>query len=276
AAETVETRALLEYRSKEQIEDQARWLKEQGIEPNSFEKAAMEYYGVEIPEEVALSEIEITQLVLDAIKEAESDYGREVPEMEIGDYVKEEITKEEVAGAIYRLKRDGIIYSPKKGIISRVEEVKIGPPEKMEDWINLLFVFIVRNYADEDDFVEKNKGRKVKYGVIGILKNLKGKIRKLSIKEKGDAIKYKRYLTVAESTIKRVNRSRRDPKIITSYTLMDDVTIKPSEICFLETNTTIEFVTSMMEFKFVELGIIVDQFKITSDDLRTIWHSLKL
>ncbi|GAJ05765.1 unnamed protein product, partial [marine sediment metagenome] len=152
---------------------------------------------------------------------------------------------------------------------------KIGPPEKMEDWINLLFVFIVRNYADEDDFVEKNKGRKVKYGVIGILKNLKGKIRKLSIKEKGDAIKYKRYLTVAESTIKRVNRSRRDPKIITSYTLMDDVTIKPSEICFLETNTTIEFVTSMMEFKFVELGIIVDQFKITSDDLRTIWQFAK-
>lgn len=50
-AATVETRALMEYRSKEQIEDQARWLKEQGIEPNSFEKAAMEYYGVEIPEE---------------------------------------------------------------------------------------------------------------------------------------------------------------------------------------------------------------------------------
>ncbi|GAH23369.1 unnamed protein product, partial [marine sediment metagenome] len=50
-AATVETRALMEYRSKEQIQDQARWLKEQGIEPNSFEKAAMDYYGVDIPEE---------------------------------------------------------------------------------------------------------------------------------------------------------------------------------------------------------------------------------
>lgn len=44
--ENIETRALLEYRSKEQIQEQAKWLTEQGIEPNSFEKAAMSYYGV--------------------------------------------------------------------------------------------------------------------------------------------------------------------------------------------------------------------------------------
>lgn len=45
-SEDTKTRALLEYRSKEQIEEQARWLKEHGIAPNSFEKAAMDYYGV--------------------------------------------------------------------------------------------------------------------------------------------------------------------------------------------------------------------------------------
>ena len=46
SGESVETRALLEYRNKEQIQEQVKWLQEQGIEPNSFEKAAMSYYGV--------------------------------------------------------------------------------------------------------------------------------------------------------------------------------------------------------------------------------------
>ena len=44
----VKTRALMEYRTKEQILDQARWLQEQDIKPNSFEKAAMSYYGVSV------------------------------------------------------------------------------------------------------------------------------------------------------------------------------------------------------------------------------------
>ena len=45
-SESVETRALLEYRSKEQIGEHVRWLKENNIKPNSFERAAMDYYGV--------------------------------------------------------------------------------------------------------------------------------------------------------------------------------------------------------------------------------------
>ena len=47
----VETRALMEYRSKEQIVEHVRWLKENSIKPNSFERAAMDYYGVPWEEE---------------------------------------------------------------------------------------------------------------------------------------------------------------------------------------------------------------------------------
>ena len=39
-------RALLEYRSYGQILKQAIWLKEKGIDPNEFERLAMDYYGI--------------------------------------------------------------------------------------------------------------------------------------------------------------------------------------------------------------------------------------
>ena len=47
----IKTRALMEYRSKEQIVEHVRWLKENSIKPNSFERAAMDYYGVSWGEE---------------------------------------------------------------------------------------------------------------------------------------------------------------------------------------------------------------------------------
>ncbi|GAH86371.1 unnamed protein product, partial [marine sediment metagenome] len=122
-AATVETRALMEYRSKEQIQDQARWLKEQGIEPNSFEKAAMEYYELEIPEEEPP-----WRRLMDVIKELEKEYGLEVPLDDVIDMAKEEgIVKPEEL--IYELKVDGLLYSPIKGLIARVEREKPTLPE---------------------------------------------------------------------------------------------------------------------------------------------------
>lgn len=43
----VEKRALLEFPNREKILQQAVWLKNHEIEPNSFEKAAMEFYGID-------------------------------------------------------------------------------------------------------------------------------------------------------------------------------------------------------------------------------------
>lgn len=126
-AATVETRALMEYRSKEQIQDQARWLKEQGIKPNSFEKAAMDYYGVIIPEEE-----EPWRRLMDVIKELEKEHGLEVPE-DIAIATATEVGIEKPEDLIYELKRDGILYSPANGLIARVEREK--PPEVKEPWM---------------------------------------------------------------------------------------------------------------------------------------------
>jgi len=114
-AEKLETRALMEYRSKEQIEDQARWLQEHGIEPNSFEKAAMDYFGVVIPEEEPP-----WRRLIDMIKELEKEHGLEVPE-DIAIAAAAEIGIEKPKDLIHKLKADGILYSPAKGLIARVE-----------------------------------------------------------------------------------------------------------------------------------------------------------
>ncbi|HDI72760.1 MAG TPA: hypothetical protein ENF58_01350, partial [Candidatus Altiarchaeales archaeon] len=45
--EDIKTRALLEFRSGGEILEEAIWLKKNGIKPNSFERAAMDHYGID-------------------------------------------------------------------------------------------------------------------------------------------------------------------------------------------------------------------------------------